>query len=49
MKVRGCEDEKMICVDVKKRRCEDEKLIRVKMGICEDQKMNMCRCDDGKM
>ena len=27
MKMRRCEDEKMICEDVKMRRCEDEKMI----------------------
>ena len=27
MKVRRCEDEKMICVEVKMRSCEDEKMI----------------------
>ena len=38
MKMRRCEDEKMIYVDVKMRRREGEKMIcvDVKMGKCEE-------------
>ena len=35
-----CENEKMICVDVKMRRCEER---------CEDMRMKMCRCENERM
>ena len=41
-KMTRCEDEKVICVDVKTRGCWGD----VKMGRCED---DMCRCDDARM
>ena len=50
---KGCEDVKVICVDVKMRRSEDF-LCRPKKIGCEDVKMicvdvTMRRCDDVKM